>query len=133
MNGWRARLTLLGLFFAATELHALVMKALHLPYTEEAGAFFFLTAATADWLLLCSAPRLISERLCDDIQALCIAAIVVNCAGLCAYLAESPPSLYYMLMTGVTYAQYLRLLFVGRHDADYHERAVHPGADCVRA
>jgi len=133
MNGWRARLTLLGLFFAATQLHALVMTALHLPYTEEAGVLFFLTAATADWLLLYSAPKLISERLCDDMQALCIASIVVNCAGLCAYLAESPPSLYYTLMTGITYAQYLRLLFMDRDDADYHERAVHPGADCVRA
>lgn len=133
MNGWRARVFLLALFWATTQLHALVMKALHLPYTEGAGAFFFLTAATADWLLLYSAPRLISWSLCDDMQALCIASIVVNCAGLCAYLAESPPALYYTLMTGVTYAQYLRLLFVGRDDADYHERALHPGANCVRA
>lgn len=133
MNGWRARATLVAIFLVAVELHALVMKSLHLPPTDEAGAFFFLTAATVDWLLLCSAPRLISGRLCDDIQASCIASIVVNCAGLCAYLAYLPPALYYTAIGGLTYAQYLRLLFVGRHDADYHERAVHPGADCVRA
>lgn len=133
MNGWRARATLLALFWATAQLHALVMKALALPPTDEAGAFFFLTAATVDWLLLYSAPHLISGRLCDDMQASCIASIVVNCAGLCAYLAYTPPAYYYTLITGVTYGQYLRLLFVGRYDADYHERAVHPGADCVRA
>ena len=133
MNGWRARATLMALFWVTAGLHALVMKSLHLPPTDEAGAFFFLTAATVDWLLLCSAPRLISGRLCDDIQASCIASIVVNCAGLFAYLAYLPPALYYTAIGGLTYAQYLRLLFVGRHDADYHERAVHPGADCVRA
>lgn len=133
MNGWRARVTLMALFWVTAGLHALVMKSLHLPPTDEAGAFFFLTAATVDWLLLCSAPRLISGRLCDDIQASCIASIVVNCAGLCAYLAYLPPALYYTAIGGLTYAQYLRLLFVGRHDADYHERAVHPGAVGVRA
>lgn len=133
MNGWRQRAALLALFWATTQIHALVMKALHLPPTDEAGAFFFLTAATADWLLLFSAPQLISGRLCDHIQALCIASMVVNCAGLCAYLADSPPATYYTLMTGVTYGQYLRILFVGRYDADYRERDVYPSFDSVRA
>lgn len=133
MNGWRARAILLTLFFGATQLHAIVMKALQLPPTDEAGALFFLTAATIDWLLLYSSPHLISGRLCDDIQASCIASIVVNCAGLCAYLAYASPAMYYFAIGGLGYAQYLRLLFVGRYDADYHERAVHPGADCVGA
>lgn len=133
MNGWRARATLLALVWATTQLHALVMKALHLPPTDEAGALFFLTAATIDWLLLYGAPELISGHLCDHIQALCIASMVVNCAGLCAYLAYASPATYYALMTGVTYGQYLRLLYVGRYDADFHERDVHPGFGRVRA
>jgi len=133
MNGWRARLTVGGLFFAASELHALVMKSLHLPPTDEAGALFFLTAATVDWLLLYCSPQLISGRLCDDIQTSCIVSIVVNCAGLFLYLADTPPAMYYLLMKGLAYGQYLRLLYVGRYDADYHERDVHPGFDRVRA
>ena len=133
MNGWRARVILLALLWATAELHASVMKSLHLPPTDGAGALFFLTAATVDWLLLYSAPRLISGRLCDDIQASCIASIVVNCVGLALYLAYTPPAIYYLLIKSVTYGQYLRLLYVGRYDADYHKRDVHPGFDRVRA
>lgn len=132
MNGWRARVTLLALFWVLAEIHAMVMKSLALPPTDEAGAFFFMTAAAADWLLLWSAPRLTSGRLCDDIQALCIASIVVNCAGFCAYLAYTPPAYYYIAIKGLAYVQYLRIILVGRYDADHHERAVFPGADCVR-
>lgn len=133
MNGWRARIALLVIFVITAWLHAEVMVSLALPYTKEAGFLFFGTAAAVDWLLLYSAPKLITGRLCDDMQASCIASVVVNLAGYCAYLAESPPVLYYTLITGLTYAQYLRLLFVGRHDADYIEQSVVPGTDSVRA
>lgn len=133
MNGWRGRAAMLFLLWGTAQLHALVMKALALPPTDEAGAFFFMTAATVDWLLLYSAPRMISGRLCDDLQASCIACVVINAAGFCAYLAYTPPAYYYTLITGATYAQYLRLLFVGRYDADYHERDVYPGVGRVRA
>lgn len=132
MNGWRARIFLLVIFIVTTWIHAKVMISLALLPTDEAGLLFFGTAAAVDWLLLYSAPRLISGRLCDDIQASCIASIIVNFAGFCAYMAYAPPSLYYMVIKGVAYGQYLRLLYVGRYDADHHERAVLPGADCVR-
>ena len=95
MNGWLARALLIVLFWAVVQVHAAVMKALSLPPTDEAGAFFFLTAATVDWLLLYSAPRLISGRLCDDIQASCIATIVDNCVGLALYLAYTPTAINY--------------------------------------
>lgn len=133
MNGWRARLVLLLLFFGTAQVHAWIMKGMALPPTDEAGLFFFGTAAAVDWFLLYSAPRLIDGRLCDDLQASCIACIVINAAGLCAYLAYTPPALYYIAIKGVTYAQYLRLIYVGRNDADYIERAVFSGPDCVRA
>jgi hypothetical protein len=133
MNPIAARFILLFLFWGTAELHAKVMISLHLPPTDGAGVFFFCTAATVDWLLLYSAPRLISGRLCDDIQALCIACVIVNAAGLCGYLAYTPPALYYIAIKGITYVQYLRLLYVGRHDADYIERAVVPGTACVGA
>ena len=132
MNGWRSRFLLIAVFMATAEIHAKVMIALALPPTDEAGALFFGTAAAVDWLLLYSAPRLISGRLCDDIQTSCIVSMIVNFAGFCGYMAYTPPLLYYMAIKGVTYVQYLRLLFVGRYDADHHERAVFPGADCVR-
>jgi hypothetical protein len=131
MNGWRGRIAMLLAFWLTAKLHALAMVSLMLPPTDEAGFLFFGTAAAVDWLLLYSAPRLISGRLCDDIQASCIASMVVNVAGFCAYMAHIPPWLYYTIIDGVTYGQYLRLFYVGRYDADYHERSVLPGAYCV--
>lgn len=48
-------------------------------------------------------------------------------------MAYAPPDVYNHLIEGLSYVQYLRLLYVGRYDADYHERAMVPSASSVRA
>jgi hypothetical protein len=133
MKGWRGRLAMLSAFWLTAKLHAFIMISMALPPTDEAGLLFFGSAAAVDWLLLYCAPRALEGRLCDDIQASCIASILVNFAGFCAYMAHTPPLLYYLVIDGVTYVQYLRLFFVGRHDADHHERTMVPGTYCVWA
>ena len=131
MNGYRSRISLLIIFAIAAWIHTQVT--LSLPNTPEAMIVYHGSAGAVDWFLLYSAPRLISGRLCDDIQASCIASIIINFAGFCAYMAYAPPDIYNYLIAGVSYVQYLRLLYVGRYDADHHERAVFPSADCLRA
>jgi len=129
MNGWRARLFLLAIFFIAPWVHEFLTA--EFPNTPEAMAVYHGTAGAVDWFLLYSAPRLISGRLCDDMQASCLASIVVNFAGFCAYMAYTPPVICNALIAGISYMQYLRILYVDRHDADYYSGAMVPGTYSV--
>lgn len=131
MNTWRQRAFLLAVLFCAARVHDFVM--LGCPNTPAWMLAYHGSAGAVDLLLLYCAPFFISERLCDDIQATCIASIVTNFVGFCAYMAYAPPSYYNALIEGLCYVQYLRLLYVGRYDADHHGRAVVPGALGVRA
>lgn len=131
MDTWRSRFALLALFVLVPEAHDLIEPSF--PNTPEGTALYHASASAADFMLLYCAPYFVSERLCDDIQATCIASVVINFVGYCAYMADAPPIIYDILIAGLCYAQYLRLLFVGRHDADYYDGAVDDGADCVRA
>lgn len=101
--------------------------------TPEMMAVYHGSAGAVDLFLLWMAQHHISGRLCDHIQASCIASVVINFVGYRLYMAYIPPDFYNYLIAGVCYVQYLRLLFVGRHDADYHQYAVVPGASSVRA
>jgi len=126
MNGWRSRLFLLVAFFCIPKVHGWIM--LECPNTPEAMWIYHASAGAVDLFLLYLAQHFISGRLCDHIQASCIASVVINYVGYRLYLAYSPPDLYNNLIWGLSYGQYLRILFVGRHDADHHEHAIFPGA-----
>lgn len=85
------------------------------------------SAALCDAALLCCAPRLLSGRLCDDLETLCLVSMVGNALGWALYLAYAPPVLFNVFMTGLGYVQAIRLFYVGRDDAD---RSM--GSDLVR-
>ena len=131
MNGWRQRLLLIVAFFIAAKVHDLVM--LGCDNTPEMMLIYHGSAGAVDLLLLWIAQHRISGRLCDHIQASCIASVVINYVGYRLYMAYSPPDLYNYLIAGLCYVQYLRLLYVGRHDADYYQLAMVPGTVGVRA
>lgn len=114
MNGWRSRLTLGALFWVAIQAHGIFTGPL--PNTDFGMLVFHGTAALVDLLLLTCAPRFIDGRLCDDIQALCLASIVGNALGWAMYLANAPPDIFNTLMWGLSYVQWGRLLIVD--DAD---------------
>jgi hypothetical protein len=57
-------------------------------------------------------------RLCDDLENLCLVSMVGNALGWALYLAYAPPVIYNTFMTGLGYAQWMRLFYVGRDDAD---------------
>jgi hypothetical protein len=131
MNGWRSRLLLIVAFFLAAKVHDWIM--LGCSNTPEMMAVYHGSAGAVDLFLLYLAQHRITGRLCDHIQASCIASVVINFVGYRLYMAYSPPDIYNYLIAGLSYVQYLRLLHVGRHDADYHEHPVVPGALGVRA
>lgn len=131
MNGWRSRLLLIAAFFFAAKVHDMIM--LGCANTPEMMMIYHGSAGAVDLFLLWIAQHRISGRLCDHIQASCIASVVINYVGYHLYMAYSPPDLYNYLIAGVGCGQYLRLLYVGRHDADYYEHAVVPGTFSVRA
>lgn len=131
MNGWRSRLLLIAAFFFAAKVHDWIM--LGCANTPEMMLIYHGSAGAVDLFLLWIVQHRISGRLCDHIQASCIASVVINYVGYRLYMAYSPPDLYNYLIAGLCYVQYLRLLYVGRHDADYYEHAVVPGALGVRA
>jgi len=130
MNTWRQRACLMAVLFLAARVHDFVM--LGCPNTPAWMLAYHGSAGAVDLLLLYCAPFFVSERLCDDIQATCIASIAANFVGFCAYMAYAPPSYYNAFIEGLCYVQYLRLLYVGRYDADHHGRAMVPGALGVR-
>jgi len=80
---------------------------------------FHLSAAAVDLLLLKSAPRFISGRLCSDMQFLCLVSMSANFVGWIAYTAYAPPIFYNAFMWGLSYVQWGRLLLVDHHGADY--------------
>lgn len=130
MNGWRQRLMMIFAISMATVIHDWVM--LDCANTPEMMLIYHGSAGAIDLFLLWIVQHHISGRLCDHIQASCIASVVINYVGYRLYMAYSPPDLYNYLIAGLSYVQYLRLLYVGRHDADYHQYAVVPGAVGVR-
>lgn len=131
MNGLRHRLLLVAAFFIAAKIHDWLM--LDCANTPEVMLAYYGSAGAIDLFLLWIAQHHISGRLCDHIQATCIASVVINYVGYSLYMAYSPPDIYNFLIAGLSYVQYLRLIYVGRHDADYYEYAVVPGALGVRA
>jgi hypothetical protein len=97
-----------------------------LPNTDAGMLLFHGSAATVDFFLLYSVPRLLESQLCDDMQTLCLVSIVGNALGWALYMAEFPPVFYNTFMWGLSYVQWARLFMVDRHDAN----AV--GCDLVR-
>lgn len=130
LNSWQSRaLFALALWLANTAHRDLVADVSNTPL----GMFAYHgSAALFDLALLMCAPLLLSGRLCDDLQALCLASIVINFLGWIAYLAYAPPSLYNWMIWCCSYVQWVRLLFMDRHDADRVGFGLVPGADSWR-
>ena len=125
MNGWRFRMVLALVFYATAKIHEFATSSFG--NTDEWMLAYHGSAAAVDLILLYCCPWLVQGSLCDDIQATCIASIVVNALGWALYLAYSPPVIYNSLITGLCYVQFARLLLMDRHDADTVGRAIFCG------
>lgn len=110
MTTWRSRL-LTGLaFLLAIDVHQYCTA--DLPNTPGGMLLFHGSAAAVDLLLLFAVPRFVSGRLCDDMESLCLASILVNFVGFLAYMAYAPPTVYNVLSWSLSYVQWGRLLLV---------------------
>jgi hypothetical protein len=126
-NSWQSRLLFAVALWLANVIHRdLVADVSNTPVGMLA---YHGLAALFDMLLLICAPLMLSGRLCDDLQALCLASMVINFLGWIAYLAYAPPSLYNWMIWSCGYVQWARLLYVDRHDADRLGFDLVPGAD----
>lgn len=117
MNGWRSRIIVAVLMLLATNIHAFALAGK--PNTDAGMALFHGSAAAVDFLLLWSAPRFISGRLCTDTQILCLVSCFANFLGFIAYQAYASPDYYNHFMWSLAYVQYGRILLVDHHGADY--------------
>ena len=117
MTPWRSRILVGLLLYAANMMHELCTAAL--PNTPAGMLLFHGSAALADLLLLWAMPVLLSDRLCDDMQTLCLVFIVVNFVGWIAYMAYAPPIFYNVISWSLAYVQWGRLLLVDGDNADY--------------
>lgn len=118
MNDWRTRLLLGLLFYSVGWAHDTI--AYPWPNTREWMLAYHGSAALCDLALLVCSANMLAGRLSFDVQVLCWMSIVINFLGWIAYLAHSPPALYNVLMQGVMYAQYFRLLFTGAINGYVH-------------
>lgn len=114
MNPWWNRVGLVAVFLAAMNLHTFCSATL--PNTPIGMLVFHGTAGMVDLLLLYVSPALISGRVCDDTQLLCLVSIGGNFIGWILYLAYAPPSFYNVFMWSLTYVQFARLLLDDRND-----------------
>lgn len=89
-----------------------------LPNSPAGMLTFHGSAALCDLILLYAVPVFLADRLCDDMQALCIASMVVNFVGWILYMAYAPPIFYNVISWVVAYVQWGRLLLVDRDDID---------------
>lgn len=115
MNDWRFRGVFGILIWVTMQLHSMMTESL--PNTDAGMLIFHGSAALVDFILLYSAPSFMVGQLCDDIQRLCLASIVVNFLGWLAYTAYAPPLIYNTVMWGLSYAQWGRLLIVDDDNA----------------
>jgi hypothetical protein len=115
MTFWRSRIFTALLFLAVMKMHEYATSDLE---NSPVGMLMFHGSAwMVDLFLLCSVPALLAGRLCDDMQALCLASIAVNFVGWILYMAYAPPVFYNMIQWSLAYVQWLRLFMVdGSYD-----------------
>jgi hypothetical protein len=89
------------------------------------------SAMLGDYALFRIVPFALRGALCDDLQSLFFASMVINLMGWLAYVAYVSPVFYDTAIAAVTYAQYARLLLVDSDDAlslwDRMVRGLHIG------
>lgn len=118
MNTWRDRLLIGLILLLAQRVHAEINAPL--PNTQFWALIFYGTAATLEAFIALSVPKVLKGQLCDDMQNLALICIVIDAFGCMAYMQKVPSVYYNTIMWVLSYAQWVRLLFV---DSD-HARAV---------
>jgi hypothetical protein len=133
MNTRRSRLLTLAAYIGALVLHGWLMK--FKPPGEHGMLLFHTSAALFDWILFRITGHVLAGKLCDHMQALCIASMIGNALGWERYMAYAPPFLYNSFMWGLACAQLIRLGFGDDDPIGYVRRLLdrRAGAGRLRA
>ncbi len=113
MNTLSARLFVgFALWFCSVVHHALVIDVANTP----AGMLAYHGAALMfDYATLVVSATLLTGRLGDDMQILCLMAMIVNFVGWILYLAYAPPVPYNYAIGVLGYVQWARLILGDHH------------------
>lgn len=115
MNDWRSRILCVLLLLLAVVGHDAATE--RLSNSPSDMLVFHGSAALIDLFLLYVFPAILTGRLSDASQTLCLVSICINFVGWIAYLAYAPPVIYNALAWGLSYVQWGILLFMDRRDA----------------
>jgi hypothetical protein len=114
MNTWRNRLFVGVVLWAVHQIHANVNAPL--PNTQFWALIFFGSAATLEAFICFAIPKYLDGSLCDDMLMLGYICIIVDAIGCAGYMTKTSSIYYNMIMWGLSYGQWVRLLFV---DSDH--------------
>lgn len=78
------------------------------------------SAAMCDFATIIIAAHVLRGRISIDMQYLCMSSMIINFIGWVAYLIYFKPDAYDAAIRVLTCAQFVRLLLIGRFDAEYH-------------
>ena len=120
INTMQKRLFALAVFITALYLHAYCMGGVE--NTPMGMLTFHGSAGLVDLFLIYAIPFLLKEKLCDDIQKLCLFDIALNFGGWLLYMAYAPPVIYDTLSWTLTFIQWGRLLVTDENNANYMGR-----------
>ena len=128
MNTALRRIALAAVFYLTAKIFDILLKP-NLPDGYYGLVLYFGAAASVDWFMFYNCPRFVAGSLCRDMEALCIASIVVNALGFSLCMAPSPPlpypDAYSWAIQGINYVLAIRLLFVGDGNVLHHFNLLH--------
>jgi hypothetical protein len=118
-DNWRNRLFVAVAYITIQEAHKMLFVAL--PNNDGGQLLYHGAAVLSDFWLMVLVSQCLSGRIVLDLCALSFASMVANAVQWLLYVAYFPPTIYNVVVTGVGYAQLLRLMWAHR-DLDYSWR-----------
>lgn len=108
-DNWRNRLFVAVAYIVVQEAHK--MLSIGLPNNDGGMFLYHASAMIADFYLMVLVYQCLSGPIVLDLCAMSFASLVANAVQWLLYLAYFPPNFYNYVVTGVGYAQLLRLLW----------------------
>lgn len=108
-DNWRNRLFVAVAYIVVQETHKMLFVGLP---NNDGGQFLYHAAAMiSDYWLMVLVYQCLSGPIVFDLCALSFASLVANAVQWLLYVAYFPPTIYNVVVTGVGYAQLLRLMW----------------------
>lgn len=110
MNSWRSRFFLGAIYILVMIVHAKFTA--DFPNTPGWQLVYHGSASFSDFILLFASSNILTGRLSNDMQDLCLTSMFINAIGWFAYLAWISSTPYNFLINGLSCVQFFRLFIV---------------------